>query len=76
MIDKTNIPLENKLSKRISYTMFLNSGKWLKTEYNSRGNITYYENSGGYWYKYKYDSIGKQIYFENSNGYIKDDRKN
>ena len=38
MIDKYNIPLENKLTKEIIYYLNLDSGYWDKAEYNSRGN--------------------------------------
>ena len=54
--------------------MFLNSGKWYKTEYDTRGKVIYFENSSGYWYKYEYDKRGNLIYFENNDDIIKDDR--
>ena len=37
--------------------------------YDSKGNITYYENSNGYWFKNEYDSNGNKTYSENSSGY-------
>ena len=45
-------------------------GYWAKWEYDSDGNVTYYENSD-YWCKYEYDANGKKTYFEDS-----DSRKN
>ena len=36
---------------------------------DSKGNLTYYENSDGYWRRREYDEQGNQTYYENSNGY-------
>jgi hypothetical protein len=74
MIDKANIPIGNKHTKKINYRLNLDEGAWYKYEYDSRGNKTYHENSGDFWYKYEYDSYNNKIYFENSEGYIKDYR--
>ncbi len=61
MIKQTNIPLENKYTKKIDYILFLDSGFWRKREYDSVGNQIYVENSWGLWYKREYDSLGNQI---------------
>ncbi len=74
MIDKLNIPLENKDTKKIEYTLWLDEGYWSKIEYNAEGNLIYSETSEGYWSKQEYDNEGNIIYFETSDGYIKDDR--
>ena len=39
------------------------------SEYDSNGNTTYYERSGGSWYKQEFDSNGNRTYGENSEGY-------
>ncbi len=75
MIDKLNITIENKITKKIKYYLWLNNGWWSKSEYDSRGNLIYYESSSGHWSKKEYGSKGNQIYSENSNVIIKDDRK-
>ena len=43
----------------------------VKEEYDTRGNITYFEDSDGVWFKYEYDDKGDEIYFENSDGLVK-----
>ncbi len=75
MIDKLNISIEDKQTKKIRYHLNLDSGYWFKYEYDNEGNITYGEDSRGYWKKTEYDTRGNQIYSENSNGFIRDDRK-
>lgn len=47
----------------------INTGYWVKREYDADGNQTYYESSAGYWHKYEYDANGNQTYFEDSDGY-------
>jgi len=75
MIEKSNITIENKDTKEIKYKLWLDdSGYWIKREFDSRGNQTYFEDSGGYWFKNEYNSRGKEIYYENSEGIIRDDR--
>ena len=37
-------------------------------EFDSNGNIIYFELPEGRWWKRQYDSNGNQVYFENSNG--------
>jgi hypothetical protein len=69
MIDKLNIPLENKLTKKIRYTLSLDRGFWRKTEYDTRGKGTYFETSSGYWHKKEYNTRGNEIYYEDCNGY-------
>ena len=41
----------------------------MKTEYDSNGNLIYFENSNGHWEKQKYDTNGNKIYFETSTGH-------
>ena len=76
MIDKLNITIENKLTKKIKYFLRLDSGYWYIDEYDSKNNIIYYESSRGFWYKKEYDNEGNRIYYETSEGFIRDDRKN
>ena len=38
-------------------------------EYDSNGNLIYWEESDGYWVKREYDSKRNQIYHEDSDGY-------
>ncbi len=76
MIEKLNISIEDKQTKEIRYHLNLDSGYWTKSEYDSRGNITYYENITGFWFKYEYDNYCEKIYYETSDGYIRDDRTN
>ncbi len=61
MIDKLNIPLENKETKKIFYTLWLDGGTWCKTEINAGGLEIYYESSLSYWYKFEYD-VSDNIY--------------
>ena len=75
MIEKTNIIIQSKLTKKIKYYFELDNGYWCKQEYNSRGNETYFEVSDGWWYKKGFEDKGKITYYENSGGYIRDDRK-
>ncbi len=75
IIEKNNIPLEDKLTKKILYILNLDRDYWSKKEFDSIGQIIYFETSLGYWAKSEYDNEGKRVYFENSNRYIKDDRK-
>ena len=48
-------------------------GHYVKRQYDSNGNETYYESLSG-WAKREYNSLGNQIYFENSAGRIIDNR--
>lgn len=74
MIDKLNIPIRDKLTKKIIYALDLDLGVWLKYEYNSSDNQIYYEDDSGFWSKYEYDNEGKRIYYEDTHGHIRDDR--
>ena len=74
MIDKYNIPIHSKNTKKIKYFLFLDSGEWEKEEFNHKDKPTYFESSRGKWYKAEYDSWGSMIYYESSYGYIIDDR--
>ena len=64
MIDKTNIKIQNKLTKKIIYVLDLDLGVWLNFEYDTRGNDIYYENYRGDWVKKEYDNEGKRIYYD------------
>ena len=75
MIDKYNISIEDKLTKKIEYLLYLDDGFWHKNEYNSRGNRIYSESSGGFWYKAEFNTEGNIIYYETSKGILRDDRK-
>jgi hypothetical protein len=74
MIDKTNITIENKDTKKISYRLNLEGGYWYKQEFDSRGNETYFEDNEGYWHKSEFNAEGNVIYYESSRGVIKDKR--
>ncbi len=74
MIEKTNISIDNKDTKKIDYYLNLDIGYWDKEEFNNEGKEIYYETSSGFWYKKEYDTEGNVIYYENSRGYIRDDR--
>jgi outer membrane lipoprotein-sorting protein len=76
MIDKTNIKIESKNTKKIYYKLFLDRGYWYKREYDSEGKQIYFENSSGFWHKKEYNTRGNEIYFENYRGFIRDDRTN
>ncbi len=69
MIEKTNIKIENKDTKKISYRLNLEVGYWYKQEFDSRGNETYFEDND-FWCKRQYDTIGDVIYYESSRGKI------
>jgi hypothetical protein len=45
MIDKLNISIEDKLTKKIEYKLNLGDGYWWKSEFDSRGNLIYYVSS-------------------------------
>ena len=50
-------------------------GRWIKSEYDSRGNQTYFEASfDGYSWRREYDGNDNEIYFEDSKGVIRDNR--
>ncbi len=74
MIEKTNIPIQNKLTKKIRYKLNLDGGWWWKSEHDYSGKEIYSENCNGFWYKAEYNAEGKRIYSQNSNGLIVDKR--
>ncbi len=75
MIEKTNITIGNKESKKIEYLLNLDNGYWHKYEYDNRGNETYYEDYNYEWHEKKYDDRGNIIYYETSRyGILRDDR--
>ena len=45
MIDKLNITIENKNTKKIKYKFYLDEGVWWKSEYNNEGKLIHYVNS-------------------------------
>ena len=55
----------NKDGKKI-YAEY-SDGFWVKSEYDSKGNLTRIEDSGGDWEKWKYNSESDEIYHETSN---------
>ena len=47
----------------------------MKKEFDSNGNVIYFEDSTGFWVKKEFDSKGKEIYYENSDrGVVYDNR--
>jgi len=46
----------------------------VKKEFDSNGNVIYFEDSTGFWVKKEFDSNGNQIYYENSDGRVEDNR--
>jgi hypothetical protein len=74
MIDKLNISIKNKDTKKIKYKLNLDNDWWRKYEYDTRGNLIYCENGAGYWYKMEYNNKNKVIYYENNIGIITDKR--
>jgi len=70
MIDKYNIKIQNKNTKKIEYILSLDDYWWFKSEFDSRGKDTYYEDSEGGWNKSEYDDEGNQISFETKDGYL------
>lgn len=65
MIEKTNISIQDKLTKKINYYLNLDEGYWCKWEHNSEGKTLYYENHT-YWTKSEYTKEGKRINFVTS----------
>ena len=52
MIEKYNIPIHSKNTKGISYILFLDSGKWYKTEFNAEGKkIGFFRENRAYVYE-------------------------
>jgi len=45
------------------------NGNWIKSTYDSKGNLLTYEDSDGFWTKSTYDSNRNQLTFEDSYGY-------
>ena len=68
MIEKLNISIDSKNTKEIRYTLLLDFYQYHITEYDSRDNQIYYEDSLGYWYKREFDSKDNILYYENSYG--------
>ena len=67
-----NLEIRNKNDNLIYYED--SNGRWVKREYDSKGNEIYSEDSNGYWVKREWDSEGDRIYFENLRGDIIDNR--
>ncbi len=77
MIEKLNIKIQSKDTKKIDYYLNLDNFFWSKAEYNDEGKRIYsdFETiSGGFWFKEGYNSEGNRTYFETSEGYILDKR--
>ena len=73
MVIKINIMFTRKLSfTPIKYPKARAMGitRFPYYEYDSNGEITYWEDSDGDWRKSEYDSNGNEIYFENNFGKI------
>jgi len=52
MIDKYNITIHSKNTKKISYILFLDSGTWSKTEFNAEGKkIGFFSETCSYVYE-------------------------
>lgn len=64
MIEKTNILIESKDTKKISYYLDLDCGYWSKWERNTEGKTLYYEDVSGYCCKSEYNTEGKRINVE------------
>ena len=56
-------------TKHIFYSEGPKEGIWSTQEYDSNGNVIYYDNSDGLWEKREYDSNGNEIFTEYSDGY-------
>jgi hypothetical protein len=67
MVDKYNITIQYKGTKKIKYWLNLDNGRWEKEEYNHKDKITYFENSFGNWIKAHYDSKDNMMYCEDGN---------
>ncbi len=68
-----NIPLsefpfsiKNRAGREIYRETEIN--RWVKKEYDERGNKTYYEDSDGYWIKHDFDKAGNLIGHTESTG--------
>jgi hypothetical protein len=68
MIEQTNIPIIYKNTKKIQYNLNLDFYDYYKSEFDSRGNNIYFEDSGGYWFKRQFDPNDNIIYYGNSYG--------
>lgn len=74
MIEKLNIPIQNKDTIRVEVTMNLGRVSlpwkvWSISEYDVYDNPIYYENSTGYWTRSTYKK-GKRVKYENSRGEV------
>ncbi len=67
MIDKYNISIEDKNTKKIEYNLWLDEGYWRKSEFDSKGNNIYTHYNDNSWIKRKYDDIGNVIFFKRTN---------
>ena len=72
MIDKLNISIQNKNTKKITYTLYLDklwldNVHWEKEEFNHKDKITYFESGRGNWVKVYYDSKDNMVYCEDGN---------
>lgn len=70
MIEQTNIPIKNKDTKKIKYTLLLDGGYWVKSERNVEGRTVHIEDSYGERRDNEWVVIGNEIFC------YYDDRKN
>jgi hypothetical protein len=57
MIEKYNIPIEDKLTKKIEYTLSLDINFWYKIEYDSRGKEIYFGDNRGFSVKTEHTNL-------------------
>lgn len=63
MIEKYNIPIEDKNTKKIIYTLSLDIGYWLKSEFDDKGNRIYLKDSKGELKMNQWIVIGNEILY-------------
>ena len=63
MIDKYKIPLKNKNTKKIIYTLHLDGDYWLKSERNVEGRTIHLEDSKGELKMNQWIVIGNEILY-------------
>ncbi len=67
MIEKLNIPIRDKLTKKIEYMLWLDEGIWWKSEFDDKDNKIYSQYYDNTWIKRKYDDRGNVIFFKRHN---------
>jgi len=76
MIEKLNIPIQSKNTKKIEYCLSLDNEWWHISELDKNNNEIYYVNSKGNWVKKEYNNRGDKIYVEDKHGFLNYDRTN